>query len=137
MKKEEAKKFQEAQRLHNQGKNQTEISEILGIRRATIVNWFKHDQYIEARGWHKGQSRKYESTTAEQICTIKRQRIESNKYFVGSEYVQMDYAKQYPNQHLPSIWFIDEAVRTAGLQTRKPKKGGSQYLLYPDQAIRS
>lgn len=52
----------------------------------------------------------------------------------------MDYAKQYPDQHLPSIWFIDEAVRKAGLQTRKPKKrkkGGALYLLYPDQAIRS
>jgi len=38
MKKEELKKIQEAQRLHNQGKNQTQISEILGIRRATLVN---------------------------------------------------------------------------------------------------
>ena len=52
----------------------------------------------------------------------------------------MDYAKQYPDHLLPSIWFIDQAVRKAGLQTRKPKKhkkGGSQYLLYPVQAIRS
>ena len=52
----------------------------------------------------------------------------------------MDYAKQYPKQSLPSIWFIDEAVRKAGLQTRKPKKrkkGGSKYLLYPVQAIRN
>ena len=52
----------------------------------------------------------------------------------------MDYAKQYPNEQPPSIWFIDETVRKSGLQTRKPKKrkkGGSQYLLYPVQAIRS
>lgn len=52
----------------------------------------------------------------------------------------MDYAKQYPDKPLPSIWFVDEAVRKAKLQTRKPKKrkkGGSQYLLYPVQAIRS
>lgn len=52
----------------------------------------------------------------------------------------MDYAKHYPYEQLPSIWFIDQAVRKAGLQTRKPKKhkkGGSQYLLYPVQAIRS
>lgn len=51
----------------------------------------------------------------------------------------MDYAKQYPNEQLPSIWFIKKTVRQAGLQTRKPKKhrrGGSQYLLYPVQAIR-
>ena len=58
---------------------------------------------------------------------------------MGSEYVQMDYAKHYPREQLPSIWFIDEAIRKAGLQTRKPKKykkGGSQYLLYPAQSIR-
>jgi hypothetical protein len=45
----------------------------------------------------------------------------------------MDYAKQYPDQSLPSIWFIDEAVRKAGLQTRKPKKrkkGGSLSICY-------
>ena len=139
-KRKKQKKFWEAQRLHKQGKNKTQISEILGIRRATIVNWFKHDQYIEARGWQKGQTRKYEATTDERVCTIKRQRIENNKYFVGSEYVQMDYAKQYPDEQPPSIWFIDEAIRKAGLQTRKPKKrkkGGSQYLLYPVQAIRN
>jgi len=52
----------------------------------------------------------------------------------------MDYAKHYPDEQPPSIWFIDEAIRKAGLQTRKPKKrkkGGSQYLLYPVQAIRN
>jgi len=50
----------------------------------------------------------------------------------------MHYAKHYPGEQLPSIWFIDEAIRKAGLQTRKPKKrqkGGSKYLLYPVQAI--
>lgn len=52
----------------------------------------------------------------------------------------MDYANKYPDQPLPSLWFIKKAVRQAGLQTRKPKKrtkGGSQYLLYPVQAIRN
>jgi len=52
----------------------------------------------------------------------------------------MDYAKQYPHEEPPSIWFIDKTIRQSGLQTRKPKKrtkGGSQYLLYPVQAIRA
>ena len=59
---------------------------------------------------------------------------------MGSEHVQMDYAKQYPDEEPPSIWFIDKTIRLSGLQTRKPKKrtkGGSQYLLYPVQAIRA
>jgi len=33
----------------------------------------------------------------------------------------MDYAKQYPREKLPSIWFIDKTIRQAGLQTKKPK----------------
>ncbi len=52
----------------------------------------------------------------------------------------MDYAKQYPTDKLPSIWFIDKTIRQAGLQTKKPKKhkkGGSEYLLYPVQLIRN
>ena len=52
----------------------------------------------------------------------------------------MDYAKQYSHEKLPSIWFIDEAIRQAGLQTKKPKKhkkGGAEYLLYPVYSIRN
>ncbi len=98
------------------------------------------DTYQDNRGWQKGQARLYtDSEIAERICAIKRNRIENKKYFVGSEYVQMDYAKQYPDEELPSIWFIDKTIRLSGLQTRKPKKrkkGGSEYLLYPVQAIR-
>jgi hypothetical protein len=121
--------------------SKSEIARTLGVRRATIIRWLKQDQYNESRGWRKGQARKYtDSKIADRICMLKRQRIEQNKYFLGSEYVQMDYARLYPNQQLPSIWFIKKAVRQAGLQTRKPKKhrkGGSQYLLYPVQSIRN
>jgi len=51
----------------------------------------------------------------------------------------MDYAKQYPGVKLPSIWFIQESVRRNSLQTAQPKKktkGGSKYLLYPEEAIK-
>lgn len=34
----------------------------------------------------------------------------------------MDYAKRFPRDPLPSIWFFDKAVRDAGLQTHEPKK---------------
>ena len=139
--KKKQKNFQEAQRLFKEGKNKTEISELLGIRRATIVAWLQQEQYADSRGWQIGQPRIYtDAEIAERICSIKRKRIENKNYFVGSEYVQMDYAKRYPENRLPSIWFIDKTVRQTGLQTRKPKerkKGGSEYLLYPVQAIRS
>lgn len=34
----------------------------------------------------------------------------------------MDYAKTFPHDPLPSLWFFDKAVRDAGLQTHEPKK---------------
>ncbi|MCG2693478.1 hypothetical protein L6279_05300 [Candidatus Parcubacteria bacterium] len=66
--------------------------------------------------------------------------IDSNRYFVGSPYVQMDYTKQYSQESTPAIWYIDKVIREAGLQTKKPKgkkkKGGSEYLLYPVERIK-
>lgn len=51
----------------------------------------------------------------------------------------MHYHKLYPHEPIPSLWYIDELVRRAGLQGRKPKKrrpGGSVYLLYPTESMR-
>lgn len=52
----------------------------------------------------------------------------------------MDYAKKYSYNEVPSQWFIAETIRKNKLQTRKTKKrrkGGSEYLLYPIESIRS
>lgn len=138
--KKRQKKYQEAQRLHKEGKSKTQISQILNIRKPTIIKWLSQDTYEDNRGWQKGQARTYtDSEVAEHICAIKRKRIENKNYFVGSNYVHMDYAKQFPDKEPPSVWFIDKTIRQAGLQTKKPKKrkkGGAEYLLYPVEAIR-
>jgi hypothetical protein len=111
----------------------------LGIRRATIIKWLSQNSYSNKRGWRKNRARKYDDEIVSQrICEIKQQRIERN-YFVGNEYVQMDYANYYPNEAIPTLWYIQQTVRKANLQTRKPKQrrnGGSEYLLYPVQSIR-
>jgi predicted transcriptional regulator len=133
--------FMNAHRLHKEGISKTQISKILNIRKPTIIKWLSQDNYNENRGWYKGHARKYTDTKiANRICALKRKRIENRSYFVGSNYVQMDYAKQYSCVNLPSIWFIDKTIRHVGLQTKKPKthkKGGSQYLLYPIQLIKN
>lgn len=52
----------------------------------------------------------------------------------------MDYAKEHSAKDVPSKWFIAETIRKEKMQTRKPrkrKKGGSEYLLYPKESIRS
>ena len=113
-----------------------------GVRKQTIIEWLAQTDYSDARGWKKNKPHKAEHSEIEKnrICTLKEKRIEDS-YFVGSEYVQMDYAKQYPNEPVPSIWFIDEVVRDAKLQTRKPKGkknvGGSKYLLFPAESVKN
>ncbi|EQD27067.1 hypothetical protein B2A_15380, partial [mine drainage metagenome] len=70
----------------------------------------------------KGTLRKYTPLVRERVIALKQARIDRQKYFLGSPYVQMDYVKRYPKQERPSLWFIDESVRRAGLQTHAPKK---------------
>lgn len=109
------------------------------IRRATIIKWLHQEEYTDNRGWKEGLMRQHSVLEEQRICELKKKRTEQKKYFVGSDYIQMDYAKTYPGDPLPSNWFIEEVVRNNHLQTAKPKlkkKGGSEYLLYPVEAIR-
>lgn len=120
--------------------NKKEIARRIGVSRPTIIAWLKAAAYDEGRGWKKGTARSYtDSAIAERICTLKKERIDTKKYFVGSEYVQMDYAKTYPGESLPAVSYIDRVVRDNKLQTREPshgkRVGGSQYLLYPATSI--
>ena len=135
MKQQEAHQlFAEVHRLHELGQNNSQIAEALHVRRATVVEWLGRDSYQDNRGWKQGRARKHtDPAIAKRICRLKQRRVHDN-YLVGSEYVQMDYCKNYPGQEVPSVWYIDSVVRKAGLQTRKPKtkrRGGSVYLLYP------
>lgn len=119
-----------------------EIARRLGVSRPTITSWLKTKTYDDGRGWKKGAARSYtDSAVAERICALKKARIDSKKYFVGSDYVQMDYGKAYPTEALPSTWYIDQVVRDNKLQTREPSQGkrvgGSKYLLYPAASIAS
>ena len=99
----------------------------------------KTSTYQETRGWKDGEARKYsDPQIADRIEIIKKDRIE-HRYFNGSEYVQMDYAEQYPKALVPSTAYIDRVVRERDLQTKeqKPnrKSSGSEYLLFPKQCI--
>jgi len=70
---------------------------------------------------------------------LRTKRTDKKSYFIGGEYLGMDYAKEYSKEEIPSQWFIAETIRKKKLQTRKPKKrvkGGSKYLLYPTESVR-
>lgn len=123
------------------GKTKKEISKELKIRRPTIIEWLSKETYEDNRGWDKNKARKYiDDRISERICELRNKRVESKNYFIGSEYLRMDYAKKYSNNEIPSLWFIAETIRKEKLQTRRTKKkrrGGSEYLLYPTESIRN
>lgn len=128
-------------RLFSDGKSKVNIARQLGISRPTIIQWLSQKEYQEKRGWKNGKCRKHtDQTIKERICELKKIRINNKKYFVGSPHIQMDYSNKYPQSTLPTIWQIDQAIRDAGLQTKKPKgkkkRGGSKYLLYPVECVR-
>lgn len=56
------------------------------------------------------------------MVALKQERLERQAYFLGSPHIRMDYAKRFPRDPIPSLWFFDQAVRAAGLQTHQPKK---------------
>ncbi len=99
------------------------------------------ESYEDNRGWKKDKARKYkDEKISERICDLRNKRIEKKSYFIGGEHIGMDYAKKYSQDKIPSQWFIAETIRKNKLQIRKTKKrrkGGSEYLLYPIQSIRA
>lgn len=56
------------------------------------------------------------------MVSLKRGRIDGKKYFLGAPYIRMDYAKKFPNDPLPSLWFMNDVTRRHNLQTHEPKK---------------
>lgn len=116
-----------------------EIARRLDIRKATVIDWLKRESYLEGRGWKQGR-RSHTVEEEKRIAILKRERIEGKKYFLGTPHVRMDYAKRFPNDPLPSLWFVNDVVRRHGLQTHEPRKRSKgqnivSRLKFPIQSI--
>lgn len=66
--------------------------------------------------------------------------IKKDRYFLGPKHVRMSYAKQYPSDGLPSLWFFQDVIRRNGIQSNEPKKrtkgkGIVERLFFPIQSI--
>lgn len=108
--------------MQGDGIGVNEIARRLEIRKATIIDWLARDTYEERRGWQTGTKRSHTDLEEERVEALKRSRIDGKKYFLGAPYIRMDYAKAYPSDPLPSLWFVKDVVRRRGLQTHEPKK---------------
>lgn len=92
------------------------------MRKATLIEWLRKEVYDDGRSWKKGAYRTHTEKEKGRVIVLKKSRIEAKKYFLGSPHIRMDYAKAFPEDALPSLWFFDKVVRDAGLQTHEPKK---------------
>lgn len=126
--------------MKRQGIGVNEIARRLSIRKATVIGWLARDSYEERRGWQAGVKRSHTDQEETRIATLKQNRIDGKKYFLGAPYIRMDYEKGFPAGPVPSLWFVKDVVRRHGLQThapRKRKKGQNivSRLKFPIQSI--
>lgn len=141
MHKETAKKlFLKTHNLFEQGKSKSEIARKLHIKRETIINWLKIETYQDGRGWPKGKYRTHTDQEEERILEI-RDRItrQEKRYYWGKDIIQREYGKIYPDDPLPTFWFIDEVIRRHHCQIPEPKKRKkdiTRYLHYPYNLIK-
>ena len=110
--------------MQKEGVGLNETARRLSIHKNTVNRWRSAESYEDGRGWKQGGYRTHNKEEAGRIVVLKKARIEKKKYFLGSPYIRMDYAKEFPKETLPSLWFFDKVVRDAGLQTHEPKKRG-------------
>lgn len=126
--------------LWRQGVPKAEIARRLAVSRPTVRAWLAENAYTDDRGWAKGTRRTHTAEEVARIAALKRKRIVARSYLQGAEHVQMDYALTYPNDRLPSHWFIGDIFREHGLQTKRPtpkgrKQGIVERLKFPMQSI--
>jgi hypothetical protein len=141
MTKEEAeRKCLEALAMAAGGMSARKVSRAMGIRRPTVDRWLKDGGYTDARGWKAKKMRSHTNAEEKRVVELKKARIDGKKHFFGTEHVQMDYSKAYPDDPLPSAWFVDDVVRRHGLQAHRPKARGKgqdvvSRLLFPIRSI--
>jgi len=138
---ETAKKlFLKTHNLLKQGESKSEIARKLHIKRETAINWLKTETYQDNRGWPKGKHRIHTDLEEERILKIRDRIVKKEKrYYWGKDIIQREYRNLYPDDPLPTFWFIDEAIRCHHLQISKPKKRKkdiTHYLHYPYNLIK-
>lgn len=133
--------FKKCHRLFRQGYSKSEISRKLHITRDTIIDWLSKDQWIENRGWPKGRPRIHTDLEEQRILEIRNRIVnQERRYYWGKDVIQREYKKLYPQDPVPSEWFISEVIRNHHLQIPEPqkrKKDLVRYLHYPYNLIKN
>ncbi len=114
------------------------IAKHLVSGRDNVSRWVKMNEdelSSDNRGWHKNRLRKYHKEDQEKILSIRKDLVKEESYFWGDKVVRANYIKQTGDDI--SLWFVASTLREHGLvkSHSKKKKGGSKYMMYPNETL--
>lgn len=121
--------------------SKSKISSEKKVSRNFVTRWTQSEEQdftVDARGWEKGKSRKWDTEIKERIKSI-RLYLEQDpfEFYIGATAIQQEWRRRYSGEVLPPLRTIGKYLSEFGLvQTRKIKqKGAAKYLCYPEHTI--
>lgn len=124
-----------------EGLSKTAIARLTGRSKQFVVNWTQssnQDLERDARGWPKGQGRKWDRTLYQRIRRLHQELERSPRaFYSGASAIQQRYRQRYPGSEVPPLRTIGRVLTEEGL-SQSPKqrtKGASRYLCYPEHTI--
>lgn len=135
-------KRKKARYLYNEkGWSKNKIADHLVSHWNSVDRWICMDEDQidqDGRGWEKGRLRDNTQKQRERIIDIRKQLRKEQCYFFGSEVIQKNYRKQYSDQDVPSLYFIEKTLREENLtvsQENKRVEDGAEYMKYPKDRL--
>ncbi|MBS3788879.1 hypothetical protein KGY79_11865 [Candidatus Bipolaricaulota bacterium] len=70
------------------------------------------DATVDNRGWEKGNLREYDQEVKDRVVEIRKKLRKEQSYFFGPQVVRANYRKLYPDEKVPTIYFIAKTVKS-------------------------
>ena len=131
------RKVKELKRLHL---NKTQIAKRLAVSSDFVRKWWdKKDINVDLRGWQKGRLRKRSNKEKSRIITIRKRLIKNNSLFYGPDEILREHQCLFSKSFLPPRSFVVKILKDNCKVNRRRKRvsGGSRYLHYPAESIKS
>ncbi|MBS3813733.1 hypothetical protein KGY64_07940 [Candidatus Bipolaricaulota bacterium] len=132
-------KRQKAKDLYDQGYSINKIADKLVSNWSSVKKWIEMDDVtVDNRGWEKGNLRKYGQEVKDRVIEIRKRLRKEQSYFFGPQVIRANYRKLYPDEKVPTIYFIAKTLREEGMTTGKDNKrtkDGSEYMNYPQRTL--
>jgi len=132
-------KRQKAKELYDEGYSINKIADKLVSNWSSVKKWIEmEDVTVDNRGWEKGNLRKYDQKAKDRVIEIRKRLRKEQSYFFGPQVIRANYKKLYPDEKIPTIYFIAKTLREEGMTTGREdtnKEGGSEYMNYPQRTL--